>query len=47
MIHGKDQYPPKRCVVDFEKVKDDTWRRCAVEKNEKGNYTWVAAEMME
>ena len=27
--------------------KDDTWWRCAVEKNEKGNYTWVAAEMIE
>jgi len=45
--NGEDQYRPKRCEVDFEKVKDDTWWRCAVEKNEKGNYTWVAAEMME
>lgn len=45
--NGEDQYRPKRCEIDFEKVKDVTWWRCAVEKNEKGNYTWVAAEMME
>ena len=45
--NGEDQYCPKRCEIDFEKVKDGTWWRCAVEKNEKGNYTWVVAETME
>ena len=45
--NGEDQYRPKQCDVGFEKVKDGTWWRCAVEENEKGNYTWVAAEMME
>lgn len=45
--NGEDQYRPKQCDVDSEKVKDGTWWRCAVVKNEKGNYTLVAAERME
>ena len=45
--NGEDQYRPKRCEVDFEKVDDDTWWRCTLEKNKKGNCTWIAAEPME
>ena len=33
--------------IDFEKVDDDTWWRCTLEKNKKGNCTWIAAEPME
>lgn len=45
--NGEDQYRPKRCEVDFEKVDDDTWWRCTLAKNKKGNCTWIAAEPME
>lgn len=37
--NGEDQYRPKQCDVDFEKVEDSAWRRCTLKKNEKGNYT--------
>jgi hypothetical protein len=39
--NGEDQYRPKQCNVDFEKVKDGTWWRCIVEKN--GDYSGVSA----
>ena len=42
-----NEYRPSQSTIDFATVKDGTEWKVTIDKNSKGNYTWIMAEPIE